>query len=95
MQIDLPPELEAFVQEMVASGRYRHPNDVVYDALWFLKDQYELHRGKLVELKKMIAVGLEQIDRGEVAPLDIEAITAKAVARLRQEEGPGANEQHK
>ena len=54
MQIDLPPELEAFVQELIASGRYHHPSEVVHDALWLLKDQYELYKVKLVELKKYL-----------------------------------------
>jgi antitoxin ParD1/3/4 len=84
--------LEAFVQELIANGHHHHPSEVVHDALWHLKDQYELYKVKREELRKLIAVGLEQIDRGEVAPLDIEAIMAKAAARLQQEQGQGTSE---
>jgi hypothetical protein len=38
---------------------------------------------KLELLRKAIAIGLEQSDRGEVAPLDIERIKAEGRKRLR------------
>jgi hypothetical protein len=34
----------------------------------------------------LVAVGVEQADRGQVAPLDMEAIKAKAAVRLQQEQ---------
>ena len=92
MQVTLTPELEAFVQQLIDSGFYEAPGEVIHDALWLLKDQADLSRVKLAELKKLIAVGLEQADRGQVAPLDIEAIKAKAAQRLQQEQQPEANE---
>jgi len=35
----------------------------------------------LADLRKEIAIGVEQADRGQVAPLDIAAIKAKGRAR--------------
>jgi antitoxin ParD1/3/4 len=86
MQVYLPAELEAFVQRLIDSGAYCAPSEVVHDALWLLKDQADLYKVKLVELRKLIAVGIEQADRGEVAPLNMEAIKAKAALRLQQEQ---------
>ena len=92
MQVHLPAELEAFVQQLVESGAYLTPGEVLEHALWLLKDYVDLNKIKLAELKKLIAVGVEQADRGQVAPLDIEAIKAKAAARLQQEQAREAGE---
>ena len=85
MQIDLPPELEAFVQELIANGHHHHPSEVVHDALWLLKDQYELYKVKREELLKLIAVGLEQIDRGEV--VDGELVFSKLHEKIQKRSG--------
>jgi antitoxin ParD1/3/4 len=41
---------------------------------------------QMEELRKLIEVGIQQSERGEVAPLDMEAIKAKAALRLQQEQ---------
>jgi putative addiction module CopG family antidote len=92
MQVHLPAELEAFVQELVDKGAYLTPGEVLVHALWLLKDYVDLNQHKLAELKKLIAVGIEQVERGEAAPLDMEAIKAKAAARLQQEQAQEAGE---
>ena len=43
-------------------------------------------RLRLEELRKEIARGIEQAERGEVAPLDTEGIKAKARLQLTQKE---------
>jgi antitoxin ParD1/3/4 len=85
IQIQLPPSLEAFVQDQIDTGRYPSPEEVVHDALGLLKDQADLRALKLAELRKQIAVGIEQADRGEVAPLDMNAVLAEAMRLLEQE----------
>ncbi|HJT76304.1 MAG TPA: type II toxin-antitoxin system ParD family antitoxin [Gemmataceae bacterium] len=82
MNVTVRPELESFVNELVATGRYLGPDEVIYAALLFLKDQEDLRKIHLEELRKEIAVGLEQANRGEVAPLDMDAILAKSRERL-------------
>lgn len=41
---------------------------------------------ELEELQKLIDVAIQQAERGEVAPLDMEAIKAEAALRLQQEQ---------
>ncbi len=65
MNVSLTPALEQFVQEKVASGRYNSASEVVREALRLLGDHEELRRIKLEALRKDIAVGIEQLDRGE------------------------------
>jgi antitoxin ParD1/3/4 len=81
-QIQLPPGLEAFVRDQINTGCYPSPEEMVHEALWLLKDRADLRALKLAELRKQIAIGIEQADRGEVAPLDMNAILAEARRRL-------------
>jgi antitoxin ParD1/3/4 len=77
MQVLLTPELERFVAEKVASGRFTSMADVVAAALSLLKEQDDLEVAELEDLKRQIAVGLEQIDRGEVGPWDVEEMKSE------------------
>ncbi|MCW5759851.1 MAG: type II toxin-antitoxin system ParD family antitoxin, partial [Phenylobacterium sp.] len=40
MRIDLPPDLEAIVDDLVGSGRYTDPIDVARAALALLDDEF-------------------------------------------------------
>jgi putative addiction module CopG family antidote len=42
MRIHLPAELEAFVQQLIDSGEYNTPSDIIHDALWLFKDHEAL-----------------------------------------------------
>ena len=88
MQIQLPPELEAFVQEMIAAGLYQAPSEVIRDALWLLKDQAELRKVKLAELQKLLAAGIEQADRGEL--LDGESVFSRLREKIDKRSGQGS-----
>jgi len=70
MNVPLPAELERFLSGLVESGRYESEGEAVCAALWLLKDQEELHGIRLAELRKEIAIGLEQADRGELIDAD-------------------------
>jgi antitoxin ParD1/3/4 len=66
MNIRLPKELDEFVNELVQRGLYDHPDLAIADALRLLKQQYELEKVRLEELRKFTAVGVGQADRGEL-----------------------------
>ena len=80
-QIQAPAELEAFVQRLIVSGSYASYEEVVEDALRLLKDQTEHDEARLDQLRKQIAVGLEQAERGESVPFDMNALRAEAQTR--------------
>jgi antitoxin ParD1/3/4 len=63
MSITLSPEAEARIHELVAAFDYDGPEAVVVEALRVLEE-----RDKYARLKAAIAVGLEQIERGETIP---------------------------
>jgi putative addiction module CopG family antidote len=63
MSIQLSPEAEALVRQLIEGGDYDDPEAVVDEALRVL-----MERDKLERLKELIAVGDEQAARGQVVP---------------------------
>jgi antitoxin ParD1/3/4 len=82
MNVSLTPELERLVNDKVATGLYTSASEVVREALRLLKEQDEVRAMTLRELKRDIAAGLDQLDRGQSAALDMAAIKAKARKRM-------------
>ena len=70
MNVSLTPELEKLVNEKVRSGMYHSASEVIREGLRLLQEQDELRRIKFETLKREIAKGIEQADRGEVVPAD-------------------------
>jgi antitoxin ParD1/3/4 len=75
MQVTLPQELVAEIEELVKSGGYHDSAEVVAEALLVLKEQRQLEA-----LRAAIAIGDEQIERGEV-----NLFTLELAEKLRQE----------
>lgn len=69
----LPPDLEKFVQDQVASGLFPTRDGVIEAGLQVLRERH-------AELKAMIAEAQAEIDRGEVAPFDPVAVLAEVKA---------------
>ena len=66
MNVSLTPQMVKFVEEQVASGDYQSASEVVRSGLRLLHDQKEdRKRPAWTALRKEIAVGIEQLDRGE------------------------------
>lgn len=82
MNVSLTPELERLVNDKVSTGLYTSASEVIREALRLLKEQDEIRAMTLQELKRDIAAGLEQLDRGQSAALDMTAIKAKARKRM-------------
>lgn len=65
MNVSLTPELEKFVADKVASGRYTSASEVVREALRHL-DEYERSRAEqLAEFNRELQARLDALDRGE------------------------------
>lgn len=66
MNVTLTPDQEKIVTEQIKSGHYQSAADVISQGLGMLRDQEEFIRANQTELRDQIAVGLDQIRRGEV-----------------------------
>jgi len=84
MNISLTKEFESYVSQKVASGLYHSASEVIRDGLRLMKERDDLHQTKLTELRKEIALGVDQADRGQVQPFNEETATrVKARGRSR------------
>ena len=65
MNVHLGSAFDEFVAELLKSGYYQTQSEVLREGLRLLKDREEMKQMRLAELRKEIAVGAEQADRGE------------------------------
>ena len=65
MNVSLTPELEQLINDKVASGMYHSASEVVREGLRLLREQDELRRVRLEELRREVMIGKQQIERGE------------------------------
>ncbi|NDJ21113.1 type II toxin-antitoxin system ParD family antitoxin [Nostoc sp. B(2019)] len=82
MNITLKPEIEQFIQAQIATGRYVNAEDVITKALKLLAESDKGYQEWEEDTRKKIAVGLAQIERGEV--LDSEVVMARLEEKLRK-----------
>lgn len=87
MNVSLTPELEQLIHRKVDTGLYLSASEVVREALRLLDERDKLQAMKFEELRKEIQVGIDQADRGEVAPLDVQGTLAKVRARRKNRDG--------
>ena len=78
MTITLKPEQEKFIQEKLKSGRYQTVDEVVIEAFRLLEERDRHYEKWVEETRKKVAIGLEQLDRGEGIEGEI------AIARLKE-----------
>ncbi len=74
MNVSLTSTLEDLVQKKVASGLYNSASEVVREALRLLELRDREREVRLGALRDDIAVGLGQLDRGDVAEFDDESL---------------------
>ncbi|CAN5633338.1 hypothetical protein BH20ACI4_BH20ACI4_02720 [soil metagenome] len=84
MNVSLTKELENFITELVASGMYYSASEVVRDGLRLLKEQEQLKKIRVEELRAEIMKGFQQSQNDESKPLDIEAIKTEGERKLSQ-----------
>ena len=82
MQITLDAVAERIIREKVDGGNYHTADEAVNAAVKLLD---EAHRRKLDGLRREIAIGVEQADRGEL--IDGEEVFAR-LRRRREGGGP-------
>jgi Arc/MetJ-type ribon-helix-helix transcriptional regulator len=72
------PDIEAYVQQKIASGEFRSRDEMAAEAVRVYRDLEAGH----AQLKSDVKAGISEADRGLVEPLDIDAIKAELIAEL-------------
>ena len=66
VNVSLTPELNAFLQGRVNSGRYQTTSEVVREALRLLERQEQQHDQTFLELRTKLERGASQAENGEL-----------------------------
>lgn len=80
--LSLPPDIAGFVHEKVEGGYFANEGEVIHAALVLLRDQERARALRLEELRAKIRVGLDELERGEGQPLDMDDIRAEVHRKL-------------
>jgi antitoxin ParD1/3/4 len=78
MNVHLGSAFDEFVAELLKSGYYQTQSEVLREGLRLLKEREEMKQMRLAELRKEIAAGIEQADRGQFVD------GPEAFAKIRQ-----------
>ncbi len=65
MNVNLGTVFDKFIAQLLKTGMYQSQSEVVREGLRLLKEREDLKNLRLAELRKEIAIGSEQADRGE------------------------------
>jgi Arc/MetJ-type ribon-helix-helix transcriptional regulator len=88
-QITLPDEFAAFVDRMIAERKFDDLDHLFLYAVAMVEDDVRADEAVDQEwLKKEIQKGIDSANRGELAPLDMDAIRKRVEARLASEKEP-------
>ena len=79
MTIQLYNDRQHFLRSSVQGGRSTSEDEVIDEVLRLLEERDE--QAKLAELRREIAIGFDQVDRGEVAAFDPHATLAQIRSR--------------
>ena len=83
MNVNLGPVFDRFIADLLQSGHYQSQSEVVREGLRMLKEREELKRLRMGELRREIARGGEQADKGELVDGDeaFRRVRAKSARR--------------
>jgi antitoxin ParD1/3/4 len=87
--ITLRDEDRQFIETAMQAGRYVTESEVVSDAIAELRAREELRQARLADLRAKVMVGIEELDRGEGVPWDVDEIMAEGRALLESRKNGG------
>jgi antitoxin ParD1/3/4 len=85
--INLTQHYSDFVEQLVASGRYKNASEVLRAGLRLLEQTTTEQQEKLTLLRNLAAQGFEQLDQGEGIELNGEREVAAYLANLGRRAG--------
>jgi putative addiction module CopG family antidote len=77
----LPADLEQFMEQELAAGKYASREELVAEAVRLLRERER----RVKELREEILPALERLDRGEGEPLNAGDIKARGMKRLAEQ----------
>lgn len=65
MNVNLGPVFDQFVSDLLKTGYYQSQSEILREGLRLLKEREEVKQLRIAELRKQIAIGAAEADRGE------------------------------
>jgi antitoxin ParD1/3/4 len=86
MNVSLTPELEKYVADKVASGRYTSASEVVREALRMLEEYEQSRAVRLAEFNRELHARIDSLNRGEfvTAEESLRRIQEKSAQRRKR-----------
>jgi antitoxin ParD1/3/4 len=86
MNVSLTPELDKFVADKVASGRYTSASEVVREALRLLEREEKSREEQIADFNRELRRRIESADRGEYVTAEdsLRRIRAKSAERRKK-----------
>ena len=84
MIISLTPELEDLIASKVQSGQYDTASDVIREGLLRLETEDVSPEAHYQELRREIALGVEQANSGNLKPFDAPNILSRVQKKLAE-----------
>lgn len=85
MNVSLTPELEAFVQDKVASGRYGSASEVIRQSLRLLEEEDQTKARRIEALQMEIQKGIDDKKDGRFTALETDDDYAKLATEIKTE----------
>jgi antitoxin ParD1/3/4 len=85
MNVNLGSVFDQFVADLLKTGHYQTQSEILREGLRLLKEKEDLKQLRLSELRREIAVGVAEADRGEFVDgaKTFEAIRKRSLKRKR------------
>lgn len=87
MSIVLTPEQEQFIQDQMARGRFKSPDEVLDQAFKLLQEKYQEYESWIEVVRQQVDEAAAELDRGEGIPL--ETVMEQLQDKFRQAKGLG------
>ena len=81
MNVSLTSQLEQFVEKKVREGTYQTASEVIREGLRLLAERDQKRALELQRLRREIAVGLDQVENGQVGNLSVQKVKAEGRKR--------------
>ena len=78
MNVSLTPDLERFVKDQIASGRFRSASEVVGEGLRLLAGSSQGESDRRTTLQCEVDAGLLQVNEGKVRVFDADRVKQRA-----------------
>ena len=85
--IALTEKQDAFVEQLLDSGKYQSASEVFRQALRLLEDDLERHQAELDEIRAGIRESMAQMERGEFVEGTVKEVIGSVFDEVRKERG--------